>query len=107
MSDHLEHVQWGRIGALESWARTTDRAARTSNGRAAFMARFDEYPDPEAARKAYYQRLALKSAQSRRRKKVEREARIAEAVAQEIARARTAGLPAISWRCPFPDESDT
>jgi hypothetical protein len=58
----------GRIGALESWARTEDRAARTANGRAAFLARFDEYPDPEAARRAYFARLALKSAAARRKK---------------------------------------
>jgi hypothetical protein len=62
-------AQWGRVGALESWSRTEDRTARTANGRAAFMARFDECPDPEAARKAYFLRLAQKSADARRRKK--------------------------------------
>jgi len=59
----------GRIGALESWARTEDRSARTAPGRSAFMARFDCFPDPEAARKAYFLRLAQRSAESRRRKK--------------------------------------
>lgn len=58
----------GRIGALESWARTEDRSARTAPARAAFNARFADYPDPEAARKAYFARLALKSAQARRRR---------------------------------------
>jgi hypothetical protein len=62
-----ERQQYGSVGGLESWARTEDRAERTAPGRAAFLARFDEYPDPEAARRAYFKRLALKSAQSRRR----------------------------------------
>ncbi len=35
---------------------------------AAFMARFDEFPDSEAARKAYFARLALASAEARRKK---------------------------------------
>jgi hypothetical protein len=59
----------GRYGGLKSWANTADRSARTARGRAAFLARFDEYPDPEAARKAYFARLAPKSAQARRRRK--------------------------------------
>jgi hypothetical protein len=58
----------GRIGALESWARTEDRSARTAPARAAFNARFDAYPDPVAARKAYFARLALASAKARRKK---------------------------------------
>ena len=62
------HSRWGEIGARESWSRTEDRTARTALGRAAFMARFDEYPDPEAARKAYFARLALASAEARRKK---------------------------------------
>lgn len=75
------HEIAGRIGAHESWARTTDRAARTRNGRRAFLARFEAEVDPdgtlppaeraeraEHARRAYFQRLALRSAQSRRRR---------------------------------------
>lgn len=63
---------WGQIGAHESWARTTDRAARTAPARAALEAKFlaEAGGDPTRAehlRKAYYKRLALKSAQSRRR----------------------------------------
>jgi hypothetical protein len=65
----VDHSLCGRIGALESWARTEDRTARTAPARSAFMARFDAYPDPEAARKAYFNRLALASAKARRRKK--------------------------------------
>lgn len=70
----------GSIGAHESWARTEDRTARTANGRRAFMERFENEVDPdrkltpgerarraEHAKKAYFQRLALKSAQSRSR----------------------------------------
>jgi hypothetical protein len=36
------------------------------------MARFDDYPDPEAARKAYFARLALASAKARRARKQEK-----------------------------------
>ena len=70
----------GAIGAHESWARTPDRAARTAPGRRAFLERFEREVDPdgtlppaerakraESARKAYFARLALKSAQSRRK----------------------------------------
>lgn len=52
----------GQIGAHESWARTEDRAARTAPARAKFEARFPN----ENARKAYFLRLALKSANARR-----------------------------------------
>lgn len=80
MSSHLSDAERSLIGALaahESWARTPDRAARTAPARAALEKRFlDEAGgDPERAaqlRKAYYLRLALKSAQSRRRKALER-----------------------------------
>jgi len=70
----------GRIGAHESWARTDDRPARTANARRAFLARFEHQVDPdgrlspaererraESARKAYFARLALKSAAARRK----------------------------------------
>ena len=65
----------------ESWAKTTDRSARTAPGREAFLDRFERQVDPdlvltpreralraEHARKAYFARLALKSAQARRKK---------------------------------------
>ena len=68
-----------RIGAHESWARTVDRTARTAPARAALLARFEREADPDGLlppderarraghlRKAYYLRLALKSAQVRR-----------------------------------------
>jgi len=70
----------GSIGAHESWSRTADRTARTAPGRRAFLERFERQVDPEGAlpsaerakraehlRKAYFQRLALKSAAARRR----------------------------------------
>ncbi len=69
-----------RVGAHESWARTTDRAGRTAPARAAMLDRFDRKVDPDGvltaqerairaghARQAYFARLALKSAKSRRR----------------------------------------
>lgn len=70
------------IGAHESWARTEDRSARTAKARASFDARFETQVDPDGvltpserakraahARKAYFARLALKSAVSRRKAK--------------------------------------
>lgn len=72
----------GRIGAFESWARTPDRAARTWPARKAAFDRFEREVDPDGmltpqerakraewARKAHMQRLALKSAAARRRRK--------------------------------------
>lgn len=61
------------IAAHTSWANTHDRAARTAPARAALDAKFLELAggDPERAahlRKAHFQRLALKSAQSRRKR---------------------------------------
>ena len=75
-------AQWGRIGSLESWARTEDRTARTAPAVRASMARFEREVDPEGklspeerekraafARKAYFRRLAIKSHEARRRNK--------------------------------------
>jgi len=73
------------IASHESWARTEDRAARTAPARQALEQRFlnEAGGDPvraEHLRKAYYQRLALKSAAARRRAKSAIEsARAAEA----------------------------
>jgi hypothetical protein len=70
-----------RAAAHESWARTADRAARTSAARAGLMARFErearERLGPQAtprqvadaaesARRAHYARLAAKSVAARR-----------------------------------------
>lgn len=70
-----------RIAAHERWGRETDRTAATSAARQAFRDRFlaqvpPEVTDPqrrtemaEHLRRAWYQRLALKSAQARRSRK--------------------------------------
>jgi len=68
-----------RIASHESWARTPDASARTAPGRKAFLDRFEKQVDPDGelsaterarradhARKAYFARLALKSARARR-----------------------------------------
>jgi len=54
-----------RIAANERWANTPDRAAATAPARQAFEARFPN----ENARKAHFQRMALRSAQARRARK--------------------------------------
>jgi rubrerythrin len=72
-----------RLAAYESWARTEDRSARTWPGRRrAMLDRFEKEVDPEGkltvqerakraewARKAHMQRMALKSAAARQRRK--------------------------------------
>ncbi|MFD4432892.1 hypothetical protein [Nocardia sp. NPDC058497] len=81
MSTPSERTLQARIAAHESWARTPDRAARTAKARSAMESKFDRIVDPDGllspeerayrsgqARKAHYTRLALKSAQSRRRR---------------------------------------
>ncbi|GAB3435043.1 hypothetical protein GCM10027517_03790 [Phycicoccus ginsengisoli] len=67
-----ERTMQARLAAHESWAQTPDRAARTAPARAALEAKFlaEAGGDPVRAangRKAYYARLALKSAQARRK----------------------------------------
>ena len=70
-----ENTLRAQIAAHISWANTTDRTARTANGRRAFEDKFltEANGDPkraESLRRAYFARLALKSAQSRRRRKI-------------------------------------
>lgn len=68
-----------QMAANESWAHTPDRAARTRAARQGLDAKFEREVDPDRvmspadrakavanARRAYYQRLALKSAEARR-----------------------------------------
>ena len=67
----------GAIGAHISWANTTDRTARTAPARAALEQKFLDQADGDPVRaahlrKAYFQRLALKSAMARRAKAVRR-----------------------------------
>lgn len=64
----------GRIGAHVSWGNTTDRTARTAPARAALEQKFLDEADGDPVRaqhlrKAYFQRLALKSAAARRAKR--------------------------------------
>jgi len=79
--DPSDRVLVARLAAHESWARTPDRTARTAPARQAALDRFEQQVDPsgtldpaerarraEHARKAYFTRLALKSAQARRAK---------------------------------------
>jgi hypothetical protein len=61
-----------QIAAHMSWANTSNRSARTAPARAARDTKFLEQAggDPAKAaqlRKAYFKRLALKSAQARRK----------------------------------------
>jgi hypothetical protein len=67
-------------GAHASWAKTDDRAKRTSNGRKAFEQRFyegipEDLPPKErekrakSARQAYFAGLALKAATAARKRR--------------------------------------
>ena len=69
-----------QLASYESWANTPDRTARTAPARAAQLARFEKLVDPDetmppaarakaadAAMKAHYTRMALKSAAARRK----------------------------------------
>lgn len=90
-----------KIAANTRWSEEPNRSAATATARAAFMARFENQVDPdgklapdvrerlaENARKAHFQRLALKSAKARRGK---RNAAEASALASEL-RAAAAAL---------------
>lgn len=73
-STTAERTLRARIAAHESWAHTANRSARTAPARAARDAKFLDQAggDPVRAahlRKAHFARLALKSAQARRRAK--------------------------------------
>ena len=82
MTSDSERSLNARARAHESWARTADRSARTAPGRKALMDKFERQVDPdgvlpekarairaEHARKAYFQRLAIKSIQARNARK--------------------------------------
>lgn len=73
-----------RLGAHSKWARTADRTAATEPARQGFLAKLAKQVDPdgrmsavelaaavESARKAHYQRMALRSSQARARNKTE------------------------------------
>lgn len=76
-----ERQQIARLAAHTRWAREEDRSAATQAARDGMRRKFELEVDPngvllpdelakrvESARKAHYQRLALKSAQARRAK---------------------------------------
>jgi hypothetical protein len=85
-----ERALHARVAAHSSWAATTDRTARTATARAAFERRFLDQADgdPQRAaslRQAYYTRLALKSAVSRRKaRELTEQAETAEAELREV-----------------------
>jgi hypothetical protein len=81
MSTSVERRLRSQIGALESWARTENRSARTLAARQAAWDRFEKQVDPEGklppaqrakmaecARKAHFKRMALRSVEARRRR---------------------------------------
>jgi hypothetical protein len=81
------------IAAHESWAHTTDRSARTAPARAALNQRFLDAADGDHVRaahlrKAHFARLALKSAQARRKAR-----ELTEAAEQAEAELAEAGGP--------------
>lgn len=96
MSVSAETSLVASIAAHTSWANTEDRSARTAPARRALDAKFLEQAggDPkraESLRKAHFKRLALKSAQSRRRAREATEAaRAAEAELEALGGGRIA-----------------
>lgn len=75
-----DRSQIAKIAAHARWAKTTDRAAATQAARDGLQARFEREVDPdgllapderarraESAKRAHYQRMALKSARARRK----------------------------------------
>ena len=89
-SSNSERALLGKLAAHTSWARTPDRSARTAPARAALDAKFlnEAGGDPiraEHLRRAYYARLALKSAVARRKAREATET--AEAAEAELSQA--------------------
>jgi hypothetical protein len=79
-----------QIAAHLSWAQTEDRTIRTASARAAFDQKFLDQAggDPiraEHLRKAHFAKLALKSAQARR--KIKEQTAAAEAAEAELRQA--------------------
>lgn len=90
MPSRTERQLIASLAAHESWANTTNRTARTAPARAALDAKFLEQADGDPIRAghlriAHFQRLALKSAQSRRKSREFTEAaEVAEAELDEL-----------------------
>ncbi len=82
-----ERALVARIAAHQSWAQTADRSARTAPAREGLERKFLDQAGGDVLRaghlrKAHFARLALKSAQSRRKA---REARETAAILEEAA----------------------
>lgn len=82
------------IAAHQSWAQTADRSARTAPARHALEQKFLDAADGDPVRadhlrKAHFRRLALKSAQSRRR--AAEATALADAAESELAALTEAG----------------
>jgi len=78
-ADPSDRALIARLAAHEKWAKTADPSAATAAARQAFADRFERQVDPDSTmppaerarraehvRRAYFARLALKSAQARR-----------------------------------------
>jgi hypothetical protein len=77
-----ERITRAKLAAYTSWANTADRSARTTPARRAYLKRFERMVDPDGildpveraerakhAMRAHMTRAALRSAQSRRRRR--------------------------------------
>lgn len=77
-----DRTQIAKIAANTRWANESDRSAATQPARDGLARKFEDQVDPdrvlspaeramraESARRAHFQRLALKSAQARRAKR--------------------------------------
>ena len=89
-----ERALIGRLASEVSWGNTTDRSARTAPARAALERKFLDQADGDPVRaahirKAHFARLALRSAQSRRKAKALTE--VAAAAEDELATYGEAG----------------
>lgn len=82
-STRSERITRAKLAAYTSWANTADRSARTAPARRAYLKRFERMVDPDGildpververakqAMRAHMTRAALRSAQSRRRRRV-------------------------------------
>lgn len=99
MSENSERRLAAQIAAHESWAQTTNRTQRTAPARRALDQKFLDAAggDPvraEHLRKAYFTRLALKSAQSRRRARG-----LIEAAESAEAELQSGAPPGIARQC--------
>lgn len=54
-----------RLAALARWSNTTDRSAATRPAREALAAKWEQSPDPEAAKRLHMTRMSLASSRKR------------------------------------------